>query len=77
MDYKKLLSKKLFFAVFGVVVVLLNEVFGLKLDEETLWLLATIIASYIFGQGAVDVAAQVKEGKIEAAKQEEIVKRDF
>lgn len=77
MDYKKFLSKKLFFALFGVLVVLLNDVFGLKLDEETLWLLGTIIASYIFGQGAVDVSKHIKEGKIEAAKQSDSVNRDF
>ena len=47
-------SKKFFAMLIGIVLVLLNQLFGLNIDIETILILYGNIAVYIFGQSYVD-----------------------
>ncbi len=47
-------------AVGAVLIILVNDVFGLNIDEATLRQVVTVIVGYIVGQGAVDVAKAIK-----------------
>lgn len=62
-------SKKFLVSISGVAFVLLNEVSGLVVQEETVLTVAGIIVAYIVGQGIADKG---KESVKEAAK---VVKR--
>ncbi len=52
----KLKSRKFWFALIGVILPFVNEQFGLKIPVESV----LIVVTYILGQGAVDVAKELK-----------------
>jgi hypothetical protein len=54
MKKSKWFSKKLFVALVGVLIVILNDVLNLGVDADSLWQLAGILSSYLFGQSIVD-----------------------
>jgi hypothetical protein len=54
MKKSKWFSKKLFVALVGVLVVILNDILKLGIDTDSLWQLAGIVSSYLFGQSIVD-----------------------
>ncbi len=53
---EKLRSRKLWMAVAGAVLVILNEGLGLGINSEAILAFAGIVIAYILGQGAVDTA---------------------
>jgi hypothetical protein len=53
-------SKKLFVALIGVLIIVLNDVLGLGIDSDTVWQFASVIGVYLFGQSAVDVQKHKK-----------------
>ena len=50
----RLKSRKLWMAVAGAALVVLNEGLGLNIPEDAVLALAGIIIAYILGQGVVD-----------------------
>lgn len=51
----KWFSRKLFVALVGVLVIVLNDVLGLGIDSDTVWQFASVLGAYLFGQSIVDV----------------------
>lgn len=47
-------SKKFIVTVSGVIVVIANDYFGLKLDNETVFGIVTMVSTYVLGQAHVD-----------------------
>ena len=52
----KLKSRKLWMAVVGAVLLVLNEGLDLGINPEAILAVAGIIIAYVLGQGAVDTA---------------------
>ena len=57
---EKLKSRKLFMAIGGVLIILVNDVLGINIDPVTLHQIVVVIVGYLLGQGAVDVAKAIK-----------------
>ena len=72
-DWKqKLASRKLWAAVFAAVLMCVSAIFGDGITPEVAEILKTAaygLIAYVFGESAVDVARQLGNGKIEAAKE--------
>jgi len=47
-------SRKLWLAVIGTVVLLINQVFGLELDPEEIIALLSPLIAYILGESLID-----------------------
>ena len=56
----KLKSRKFILAVASLLFVVLTDLLGVKVDEQTFNTIVMLVASYIVGQGAVDVAGVIK-----------------
>lgn len=59
----KLKSRKFIMACVAALFVILNKGLGLDLPEDTITQFVAVIVSYLIGQGAVDVASVLKNGK--------------
>lgn len=59
----KLLSRKFILAVVTAVLIVLNDGLDLGIDSQTVLAFAGIIATYIVGESAVDVARKPQGGK--------------
>lgn len=57
---KKLLSRKLLVTIAGVIVVIGNDYFNLKLSNDTVFGVVSMIAAYVLGQGYVDGKKEAK-----------------
>lgn len=57
---KKLASRKLLITLAGVITVIGNDYFGLKLSNDTVFGVVSMIAAYVLGQGYVDGKKEVK-----------------
>ena len=51
---EKLGSRKFLVTLAGVIVVIGNDYFNLHLNNETVFSIVTMVASYVIGQGYVD-----------------------
>jgi len=60
---KTFISKKLFVTIFTAMFLWLNNQMPVPLDAATVTNIVMVIAAYLFGQAAVDVAAVIKNGK--------------
>ncbi len=58
---KTFISKKLFITVGTVLLILLNKKFNSPFDEATIKEIVLVVAAYLFGQSAVDIATAVKK----------------
>lgn len=54
-------SRKFWMAVVSGLLIVANEGLGLGIDENTVLAFAGLVASYIFGQAAVDVMKESKK----------------
>ena len=59
----KLKSRKFILAVVTAILIVLNDGLGLGIDSETVLAFAGIVATYILGESAVDVARKPQGGK--------------
>lgn len=57
---EKLASRKLLVTLAGVIVVIGNEYFGLKLSNDSVFGVVSMIAAYVLGQGYVDGKKEAK-----------------
>jgi len=53
-------SRKFWMAVFGVVFVLITEIAGVEIPEDSYWVIVSVIIGYIIGESAVDIVTQMK-----------------
>ncbi len=60
---KSFVSKKLFITIFTALFLWVNQQTPVPLDAETVKNIILVVAAYLFGQSAVDVATVVKNGK--------------
>ncbi|SMQ76003.1 hypothetical protein SAMN05444673_2608 [Bacillus sp. OV166] len=61
---KKLSSRKFLVTIAGVITVVANDYFNLKLDNNTVLSLVSLVAAYVLGQAHVDAKnAHKGEGK--------------
>jgi hypothetical protein len=51
---KFLTSRKFLVTVAGVITVVANDYFNLKLDNDTVFSLVSLVAAYVIGQSHVD-----------------------
>jgi hypothetical protein len=58
---KKIISKKLFLTISGIITVVANNYFDLKLDTETVFGVVSMVSAYVIGQGYVDGKKAQKE----------------
>ncbi len=58
---KTFISKKLFITVGTMIFLLVNKKIGSPFDEATVKEIIMVVAAYLFGQSAVDVAVAVKK----------------
>lgn len=58
----KLLSRKFILAVVSAALVILNDGLDLGIDKDTVIAFAGIVATYILGESAVDVAKKPTTG---------------
>ncbi len=54
-------SRKFLLAVGGALVVILNEVMGWKIPEDTIWQMIIVLGSFIGIEGAADIVSRAKE----------------
>ena len=59
-------SRKFMTAIMGALLIGLNDALGLGLDEEAQTKIVAILMTYIVGQGVVDAAGALGEGKVKA-----------
>ena len=64
----KWLSRKFIMAVAGCAVIILNDIFDLNVDKDTVFTFAGIIATWIATEGIVDVSKKPAEVKNEEFK---------
>ena len=57
----KWLSRKFIMAVAGCAVIILNDIFDLNVDKDTVFTFAGIIATWIATEGIVDVSKKTPE----------------
>ena len=60
---KSFISKKLFVTIFTAMFLWVNQQLPIPLDPGTVTNIVVVIAAYLFGQAAVDVATVIKNGK--------------
>lgn len=60
---KKFTSRKFILAVVSAVLIILNDGLDLGIDAQTVLAFAGIVATYIVGEAAVDVARKPQEVK--------------
>ena len=60
---KKFISRKFFIAVLTPIAMYINSKLNPGLDPEAVRQIVMVIAAYLLGQAAVDVAEVVKNGK--------------
>lgn len=63
MKKSKWFSKKLFVALVGVLIIVLNDILKLGIDESALWQLAGVLGAYLFGQSVVDFQKEKQNDK--------------
>ncbi|MDR7237104.1 hypothetical protein [Neobacillus drentensis] len=51
---KKLSSRKFLVTVAGVITVIANNYFDLKLDNDSVFAIVSLVAAYVLGQSHVD-----------------------
>lgn len=55
------ISKKLFVTIGTVLLVMVNKKLGSPFDEVTIKDIILVVATYLFGQSAIDIATVVKK----------------
>ncbi|MBB6672639.1 hypothetical protein [Cohnella nanjingensis] len=66
---RKFLSRKFLLAVVSAALIILNDGLDLGIDSQTVLAFAGIIATYIVGESAVDLAKKPQGGSANAANE--------